>query len=79
MGLVDRFLAWFCQKAATYVRVDFNSPPTNWMPPATRPIVREMRSEMQQPMMAVSATNRRRPHPTPVTTVQILHSKLGML
>lgn len=59
--------------------IGLNSPPTNWMPPATRPMVREMRSEMQQPIKAVSATKRRRPHPTPVTTVQILHSRLGML
>lgn len=53
-------------------------PPRNWMPPATLPTVLEMSSDTQQPMSAVRATKRSSPQPRPVTTVQILHSALGM-
>lgn len=54
------------------------SPPKNWMPPATLPTALEINSVTQHPMSAVRATRRRRPQPKPVTTVQILHSTLGM-
>lgn len=53
-------------------------PPRNCIPPATLPIVLEMRSDTQQPMRAVRATTRSKPQPRTVTTVQILHSALGM-